>query len=345
MISKLSGVQLINSNNYTRTSREGYLDYNFTVKKWLDYDPSKDINIYTHLSPGLYGIIINGVDYIFLLRENLLMFGELCIKNESDIFVIQNIIKYNITPYKFNGGRKLSANENIILNNTVNDHIDILIIQGESNFNNVTDKSINNLSNAQHHSSMQFTISKDDIIESTVIDFKIKLKSLISESGDILSRDILYLDAENNVAIIEQNIGELILTGNERIERYNGFNSDILYATIPIQNCKSKDSIWCNIAETNVDPEYKDSIIYDDKINKLVLMMNRETNMTVPALIEKIKSRYDLGSPVEILYQLKNPIYTKIILDNYNINTLFNDCYLSYNRFNISGLFYKHYRQ
>ena len=70
MISKLSGVQLINSNNYTRTSREGYLDYNFTVKKWLDYDPSKDINIYTHLSPGLYEIIINGVDYIFLLREN-----------------------------------------------------------------------------------------------------------------------------------------------------------------------------------------------------------------------------------------------------------------------------------
>jgi len=85
MISRFSGIQDIHCHNYTRTTREGYLSSKLKPI-WLEYNPSFEVNTFTSLHPGLYGVIINNMKYIFILHENLTFMGELCIKNESNIF-------------------------------------------------------------------------------------------------------------------------------------------------------------------------------------------------------------------------------------------------------------------
>ena len=308
MISRLSGIQDIHCHNYTRTTREGYISSKLKPI-WLEYNPSFEVNTFTGLYPGLYGFNINNKKYIFILHEDLSFFGELCIKNESNIFSIQNIIRHNITPYLLHDQPLRDDNGQYTLSNTVNGHLDVLILKGNGTY-----------STLHTHTS-----SDDGRSEDKTLDLKLNLLSV----GP--AYDILYLDADKNIATFESNVELVTLSGYENFQEIQQTEEHILYR-YPY-SIANNSNISCS--------DDKIKALYNEYDDSIILKVSKSEFPYTERFIEYIKSQMDYGSPINITYQCKYPTYIQMILDDYYINTFYNSCTLECN--NLLGLCYKHF--
>ena len=122
---------IIHSNNHTKTKRscninEAHLNENNIINNLIMTEDKS----FTNLNPGIYSIEINNVIYIFDLYVSIIGPKEkLIIENPYNAYVQTANRKYLINLY---AKEDTNTNNELLLNNTVNNYIDMIIIDGKT---------------------------------------------------------------------------------------------------------------------------------------------------------------------------------------------------------------------
>lgn len=355
-LNKLPITSIIHMNNHTRTKHVCKISSNHIINQTIN-----DILIVTNnnkefsnLNPGVYNVKINNEDYYLDLYIFVGRSDRLIIENESYAYTIVGNKTYPLYLYK-----KLETITNSSyteLENTVNDKLDMVLINGKSYIqeNNDGYKNINSL----YKIKIDSFISNEDI-EATLYDvvslkelyLKNNIKSLPNGINDIMILNII----QNQYHVIYKTARK-ILTGYEDwklIEQYS-FGDNLLFflkdETVKISvgnnNLNSshfivKDGVTIcnNINENAISTGFSESILGNGifiRISKTYIMNHLQfkdenlelpnTNTDIVTYFKKFLAAENYNSrPFIIEYELNNYIYKTLLIDEKLIS---NDYYI-----------------
>ena len=347
-------IQMIHRNNHVHTTNEGHIE-----SADLDRFTLLDIGWHTNINPGLYRVELDGTQYAFALHDAIVGVDRLIINNANDIMEMVNGEVKRIASYKLNIG-DIEVDDGVYtLNNSVNDYISILVIDGKSKFDNISALSRDIDAPQELNAPSMFSVNTENENgekEEFVIVMKNYLKSL-NDENDI--KDILILDAANYKATFIFKVGRIAISGNEPWQKINEYSSDdvsVYYYNNPMIklgspiNCTHFESIsWDDLTDTNV---LKDGIcagITEETQGIFIKVLNRkikikdENDVDAYNLIPFLREWYTLKEreynndnslkslPMELEFALVSTDYRTITLDSYKINTYFNKTYISIN--------------
>lgn len=334
---------LIHDMNHSQILRSCTLNSNNIGKSIINlaYNSS---GIYTNLNPGIYRITINNVQYCFDLYIPIKGDSILYIKNIYNAYaaVLTNI--YPIILYKV-----LSSNSDNInkLNNTINDYIDMIVMDGiteiQTDEYNITD----NLKKLVSISNISIKTSSKQIN----IELKEDIKSLPNNICDTL---ILNAELYNYHLILR--VGKKYFTGEENWQYIkSGEHSHLFFledSSIKFENSNN------NMISSHFSTNYYTTIISNDfnYDNGIATSHDNTYSNGIFVRVPKdlIDSYYKEESfkkwisnqllakrPFIIEYPLSNYIYKTYLLDEYHIYTTYPTTLIEIdNKYNIS-YFYK----
>ena len=364
-----NGVQSIHGHNYTHTTREGYA-YIDDIEDLpeIQYDPN--VVEYYNLNPGLYKININGTMYALMIHDTISGSNRLIIENPNNVFTLMGLTEHRVPLYVLHDGT-IIENKGILLDHSVNDALDLFIVDGITKRKVLDDKvSMKYPSEFQFMSMLDIRVSTDTIQDDYLFNMKNYLKGIYYDRKHKVC-DTMYLDRAVNRALFIFRTARLILTGYEKyeeVEEYESLEVGVYKLVNPL--CKSGGLIQCSHLpvikwEQMTDPTFlfqgicmapSDSgeravyfklpkFLYpnmqsfiDDIMRWYKADKEHEREVKWGQAREEAKARginpdsillHSIEAcPVTILYELATPQYSHLTLDNYDINTYFNKCWI-----------------
>ena len=301
-----------------------------SITKQLTY--SKDTPI-TNLNAGIYTVTINGKTYVFDLFKTLSANDKLVIHDIHNAYIIVNTEKFMINLYELIG--RNSAGESYQINNTVNDAIDILMIDGFTDLifsDGTTEQSIDHPAGIRSISSVKLK-SSNGSGKSEVLDILLKnnIKSLPNGI-----KDTFILNAEQQYHHIIFRIGRTILSGNEKWEIMSSMSTNAYTvfkcadSNVKLEN--SATNLNCSHFVTKQGSELIKTAnsyngiatSYGSYGNGFLLKISTDI---VPADLEELKRflthRLLSDNPVIVEYPLASFRYKSVLLDEYHIKTFY----------------------
>ena len=200
-----SGVQLIHSNNKIYTTIEGYAS-NYDISKINELPYNGTTQEYANLNPGMYKVNINGTLYALLIHDTLSGSDKLTITSNKNAYAIIDNKRYNLILYKINEAKEIQS-AGYIMDHSINDYIDLLVIDGLTKFNpinsatDISDINFSNYGTFNFISMLNIKVSnKTGKYEQYVFNLKNYIKSIKYRSTQIC--DTVYLEAYKNKARI-----------------------------------------------------------------------------------------------------------------------------------------------
>lgn len=342
--------QIIHSINHTQTRR---------VCKIKDEHIMGELNIdqknmkFNNLTPGIYCANFNGEKYYFDLYITISDIDSLHIVDKYNAYAIVSDKKYLIHFYES------IDSEELYLDNTVNDFISMLVIDGKTikvykddNYNEI--RSVSNLKIYTNN------IDADEDSNNYLnIILKNNIKSL--PNGVV---DTFILNSEQQQQHIIFRIGRKIFEGNENWKFIEDLSTEEYYVFyLSNKNVKLEDSnnnLNCSHFETT---SYSDLIDIENKQNCICTSNNEEfgkgfyikisysllenilNDMNekdfIIALRRWLYNEMISNRPFIVEYALEQNIYRTVYIDEYHIKTFYNKTYVKFNDdYNIS-FFYK----
>ena len=355
-----SGVQAIHSNNNTYTTREGYVsDFDLKEMISLTYSSGRE---YSNLAPGMYRITIDGEIYIFLLHDTLSGSDKLVIDNQYNAYTIISSKKESIILYKANNGKIIQTRGNL-LPHTVNDYLDMLVMDGITNFTTDGEVSLTHPGKLEYISMISIKITdENDNAEEYLFNMKAYLKGLNN------IHDTLYLDSANNKALFCFKLGRIVFTGSEIITEVPEYSNntvgvyfysnplvkqsgDLICTHLPVitwsqmKNTSYTNSGVCSGAGIDQGFYFKiprtvcaDAQAFKDIITEWYTMTTEELDTIrdaeYSAAVDKkgtsngVVRRITINSEFTITYELHNQQFKHVALDSYKIPTFYNTSWI-----------------
>ena len=356
-----SGVQAIHSNNNTFVTREGY------VSEW-DLDEMTpliypgDNNSYTNLVPGMYKITIGEDIYVFVLHTTLSGIDKLVIHNQYNAYTIIRTKKERIILYKAHSGKIIETNGHV-MNHTVNDYLDLLVMDGITKFTTDGTVSLSHPGKLEFISMINIKVTdENNNYEEYLFNMKAYLKGLNK------IHDTLYIDAANNKALFRFKLGRMVFTGSEPIIKIDEYSTDTVgvyfYANplvkpegdvvcthLPVitwdnmidtsytkngicAGLESNKGFYFKIRRTDCDDleAFKNVIIKWNTITteELNNIRNAEYSEAVAnsSNPKSVRKRAAINTQFTITYELYKEQFKHLALDNYKIKTFFNKSWI-----------------
>lgn len=342
---------LIHSNNHTQTARVCTIDSNHSMGQSI----AKELNItsnnmiFNNLNPGIYCANFNGEKYYFDLYIAVLDMDELYIVNKNTAYASVDGLKYPINLYK-----KISSNLDSPINNTVNDTIDMIVIDGMST--KILDEP--NYSLLRSMSGFRICTGDSPIIKDDgYLDIYLKNNVKSLPNG---VKDTFILNSEQQQHHLIYRIGRRVLSGSENLDFLENLSDkDYNVFFLSDSNVKLENSY------NNLTCSHFDNIKSSDLINKnnkitgiatgfgsygngffIKVPTNLvEFNVEDPARSFKdwLFNELQSNRPFIIEYSLEEFRYRTVYLDEYHINTYYPKTYIGLNNFYNISVFYKAY--
>ena len=333
-----SGVQLIHSNNKVYTTMEGYAS-NYDISKINELPYNGAVQEYANLNPGMYKVNINGTLYALLIHDTLSGSDKLTITNNKNAYAIVDNKRYNLILYKINEAKEIQS-AGYVMNHSINDSIDLLVIDGLTKFNpingttSISDINFSNYGTFNFISMLNIKVSnKTGKYEQYVFNLKNYIKSIKYRSTQIC--DTVYLEAYKNKVLFIFRTGRLIFTGYETFELLPEYSNDYSFV-FRFNNTLVKENAIINCSHIKyiewdklVDRNYYNSGIcagIEGQPKGFYFKINKNDFYD----IESFKG--NLGKlGLTVLYELAQPSYKHIPLSNYKINTFYNTSWIAVN--------------
>lgn len=332
-----TGVMSIDSHNYTRTSREGYVsDADYDSLPVLEYTPEPpiDYNRFTNLNPGLYRTTIEDRDYAVMLHHSYHDGDEFIIKNAADMFGIVGMHKVPTTPYILHRGLEMD-NDAVILNSTCNDHLDMLVVNGQSKLvmdSQEPDQYFTHPAQIKDISMIRASVTN---VNGTNKNYLMNLKSYIRGIEDKYTGkgvyDRLYLNSEQNKASFEHKIGSIRLSGYEDYKLIEEHSSNgYIIVELKMEQIKLDSNLICSHFKTITEQSILEHTGYINGIassateHKLYFKVNKTLFNDVESFVSGLRLESERGKPVTVLYEYTRPQYNTVMLNDYYINLFFN---------------------
>ena len=370
MVNELfQGVQMNHKNNHTHITREGYmLDEDFKIIPTVEY-VEKPTYLYM-LSQGIYKILIDQEWYVFIVHDVLGPADFIKIEDQFNAVVANNGTVKPLYLRKINLGCELKS-DGFYLQYTVNDKLDMLIIDGLTKYGDGCYTSFDNPRNIEFTSMYDIQLKDKNLNETDlVLSTKAYLKSIDDGHDGIFDR--LYIESEIGRALFLFRLGRLICSGYEpwvlkeelSSDSYNVFyyeskmikpNShircthlkDYTYKELIIDN-KYADGICSGPTEDTQGLFIKvDAMLFPDyealklELHKWFTMTQEEAEQLNLDLYEKrnetglfsslaqYREAYPvISTPFTVVYELTNPEFKELAIDNYEIPTFFEATYM-----------------
>lgn len=210
---------LIHGTNHTQVLRSCILNSNNIGKSIINLAYNSN-GIYTNLNPGVYRITIGGISYCFDLYIPVKGDSVLYIKSIYNAYAAILTDTYPIILYKVLSSINDNINE---LSNTINDHIDMIVMDGLSEIKIVESENLSNVSLRIPKNDEIGVLKTSPLLQDmasivTVLDnFKLLdayTDTTVSASGDTedLKNDVVAIIDDKN---IPNSFGTAIYTNND----------------------------------------------------------------------------------------------------------------------------------
>ena len=255
---------MIHGHNNTHTTREGYIlqDYMNDIPELIySGDPTEIYNI----NPGLYKIDINGTLYAFVIHDTISGSNRLIIRTEEYAYTLMGLTVHRVYLYKIHD-HQIIENKGHLLRHTVNDALDLLIVDGYTRTKPDHLVSMKYPRELEFMSMLNIKMSSEDIEEEYLFNMKNYLKSIeITKKKRIC--DTMYLDRASNRALFVFNTARLIMTGYETIDKIDSLCGDhvnVYKLLNPL--CKPNGLIQCSHLPTISWKQMSDKTYSDEGI-------------------------------------------------------------------------------
>lgn len=305
-------VQAIHGHNKTYSIRAGHVSIpTYEKMRELEYDPELPINKYQNLTPGLYRINIKDQDYGFVLHQNISHGDEVIVKSETNMFAICNLVKYKIIPYRLYNNLEMSRNGHP-LKLIAKCPLDVIGFDGTSLLIEPTE---GQLGRADHMLIVNIKYVSDHG-EKIVKPFRLKTR-VCSLTDD--ARDQIFIDTYLHKSLFIFKIGIFELTENHPIVEKSEFSTDkfkIYY--YKSSSVKPQSKIWSSHYKSML---WKD--LFDINVEQSGICAGQDSYTQgfwfklSPDDLRYLHSFRAVNNPVEILYELNQPVYKSIPLDDW----------------------------
>ena len=344
----ISVLKLVHTFNHTQTNRycDIHIDHADFIKP-LKYKLNRGIY---NLNAGLYKIKINDTEYIIDVYFDLKDGDYLIIRSEYNIGIyMAGSTRYNVIPYKIHSTKDIKTSCNI---NTVNGGLDAIVIGGTTVADN--NPSINNPSKIDRLSNIVINTESGNNFDSYTIDFKHQLGRLPDGA-----RDYIIINTDQLIAHNIINTSKEILSAGLNWTYQEDFTSADYYVFFAeynkVKKSDSNGSIRCShfksvTCERLLNKANKNNCIAvsNDNYNNGIWLKISKTDLEIRkpkeanAAIKKfILEKASSENPIYIEYQLDKTDYNTLLIDDYNINTWFNNTKISINNEYGISVFYK----
>lgn len=370
MVNELfQGVQMNHKNNHTHTTREGYmLDEDFKIIPIVEYN-EKPTFLYM-LPQGIYKVLIAQEWYVFMVHDVLGPADFIKIEDQFNAVVVNNMTSKPLYLRKVNLGCELKS-DGFYLQHTVNDKLDMLIIDGLTKYGDGCYTSFDNPRNIEFTSMYDIQLKDKNLNETNlVLSTKTYLKSIDEGYGGIFDR--LYIESEIGRALFLFRLGRLVCSGYEpwvlredlSTNSYNVFyyESKMIKPNSHIRCTHLKNYTYKDLI---VDSKYTEgicsgptedsqglfikvnSIQFPDyealklELQKWFTMTQEEAEQLNLDLFEKRNktglfsslAQYReafpvISTPFTVVYELTNPEFKELAIDNYEVPTFFDAMYM-----------------
>lgn len=344
----ISALKLFHFTNHTQTGR--YCNINSqhnSLIKTLSFKINEPIY---NLAAGLYKVVINEIIYVIDIYFNLRDADHLIIKDENNINLTIASNYYPIIAYKLLSVENIISPYNLI--GTVNDNIDAIMITGNTIFNGIP--SLNNPTSIDRINSITINTNNDLNNDSLKIYLNHPLGCLPNGV-----KDTIIINADQLIAHYIINTSKEILSGGLNWEYKESLSNSEYYVffakynNIKLNN--SNNSIRCSHFETTtcstlINKSTKKNCIassydpYDNgiwiKIAASVLNIHGDKDFG-KEMQKWILNKAISQNPIYIEYEIANPIYNTIFIDEYYVKTWNSNTIISTNIDNGFSVFYK----
>jgi hypothetical protein len=318
-----------------------------SITKQLTY--TKD-TVITNLNAGIYTASINGKTYVFDLFKSLSGSDRLVIHDANNAYIIINEEKFIINLYELIGRNDMSNQYQ--LNNTLNDAIDIIMVDGLTDVvyaNGKSEQSIDYPASINSISSIGLTASHGSKSEPLNILLKNNIKSLPNGI-----KDTFIINAEQQYHHIIFRIGRTILSGSEKWEVMESMSND-KYTVFKCtdSNVKAENSannLHCSHFVTKQCSELVKtsnayngiSTLYGSYGNGFFLKISTDiVGASVEELSTWLNAKLTSENPIIVEYPLADFRYKTVLLDEYHVKTYFPSTTLSIDKDYDISYFYK----
>ena len=338
---------LLHANNHLRTQRVCTMASTHYANIPIIGDIANG-NEFSNLNPGIYGVTIDGDTYYFDLYIAVAPGEWLIIKNKYLAYAIVAAKRYPIILYKY---KNTKEDRNAIrLYNTINEYLNMIIVDGASLKSSGSLTSISSLTIATNSTNVAPE-------ENSIIDLKNNIKSLPSGRNDLF-----ILNAEQQQCHIVYNIARKVFSGGEDWQYVaEGSNSASYLFYLKDDNVIVDDTgnnILCSQLAarrgSKMIPATGDSLAtangialgYLDNSRGFYVRLTKslieeDPDDMVRSFRNKLVEMLVSGTPMIVEYALENPIYKTTLIDEYHIDTFFANTYLSLSETRNVSYFYK----
>jgi len=362
------GVQMVHKSNHTYTTREGYAykdDYEQTPE--LEFDNTLEVNQYFNLNPGLYKVNIDGTMYALMIHDTISGSNYLAIKNKKKAYTVLGLNTHPIPLYIFHEGNTIESRGHV-LPHTVNDRLDLFIMDGETRCKAGNHVSMRYPGLLELISIMNIHIKTEDTIDEYLFNMKNYLKSVRNGRHCVrdtmyldAARDTaMFIFRTGRLVLSGEESYEYV--PELSTEYVNVFKYDLPLAKASgLIQCSHLPTIkWKHMKDTSyinegicISPEGYGRAIYMkvpvleyadleafskdvkrwfkvSKSEERFIQWNRarEEARILGMDPDKIHLHSIVACPVTIIYELERQTYKQLTLEDYDIKTKFNKCWL-----------------
>lgn len=347
---------IIHDNNHTQTIRVCKINSNNIGKSIINISYNSN-GIYNNLYPGIYLITIGSTVYCFDLYVPIQGSSTLYIKSPYNAYAVVVTEKYPIILYKVTS----SVNDSITeLDNTVNDYISMIVMDGLSEIKIIDDDNTIISNNSEitsykdsdynTYGSLDFIVLdasstteqkklvsiSNILIKTTAGEINIPLKDSIKSLPNGVC-DTFILNAEQYQYHLILKTAVKLFTGTEDWQYIKSNDASYLFfledSTVKFENsnnnmtCSHFSTVTCNSLIANNCNESGISTSYGSYENGIFVRIFKddiEYNGDILKSFKKwINNQLIYKTPFMVQYPLSNYIYKTYLLDEYHIHTVY----------------------
>jgi hypothetical protein len=267
-------------------------------------------------------------------------FNMYCNCGPNELVIIDNInyahFVTGVGTYPILLYEETTADDCYIMDNTLNDYLNLLMVDGETSITYSNEDKGIDLNNpcslaAVDSLTVETSNGNDSKNDKQIFNLRHELRSLPDGR-----KDLFVLDAENERAYILYKVGHTAITGMEEITKVDSFSND-LYSVYFIKNdnvikTDNPESLICTHFKSIQYDKFRRlefnqnsiCISYDEWRGRgFYIKISNEIAPTLDSFIQFVNGNLFMTNKLEVMFPLVKSCQTNVLLDEYHVRTFF----------------------